>query len=126
MTKEIIGFILIFLGVSIILGGLWQSYEIFTARKNAPEIFKISLPENETAPLPQNSSLNSPNNQVIPAQVWGMLQEQLKNAFSPQSTNHILNLASWSMFMAILVMAAGKIAMIGVGLLKTASTEKNN
>jgi hypothetical protein len=30
------------------------------------------------------------------------------------------------MFMAILVMAAGKIAMIGVGLLKTASTEKNN
>ncbi|MDD4990511.1 MAG: hypothetical protein PHW31_04400 [Candidatus Pacebacteria bacterium] len=121
MAKKIIGFFLLFLGVIMILWGVWDSYQIFTAKKPAPDIFKISQVEQQTA-VKQNSTANP--QEMIQQQLQQTIQEQLKNILPAEFTNRILNLTAWSIFMAILVLAGGKISTIGASLLKEGKKEK--
>lgn len=57
-------------------------------------------------------------------QVQQLLKEQLEKMFSPDMMPKILNLASWSIFMTILVFAGGKISVVGVHLLKSTKLVK--
>ncbi|MFH0739683.1 MAG: hypothetical protein V1819_01035 [bacterium] len=61
--------------------------------------------------------------QQMQSQINALMQSQLGNLMSAESMNKILNLTAWSIFMAILILACGKISSIGVQLIKT---EKQN
>jgi hypothetical protein len=113
MANKIIGYLFVFLGVIIILWGLWFSFEIFKGEKPAPELFKTQLSgEKKEVSIPGIDK-------QMQEQISGLLKNQLGDAISPESINKILNLSSWFIFMTILVLACGKISLIGVQLIKT-------
>lgn len=113
MENKIIGYVFLFLGVIIILWGLWFSYGIFTGQRISPQLFDIE-PKSKEITLPQNLGMN----EQVQSQINALLQSQLGNLISGDSMNKILNLTAWSIFMAILVMACGKISSIGVQMIK--------
>ncbi len=121
LSTKIIGFSLLFLGVIMILWGVWESYQIFTAKKPAPDIFKVSQ-VNQQISVKQKST-NNPQ-EMIQQQLAQTIQEQLKNIIPAEFINRILNLTAWSIFMAILILAGGKISTIGASLLKEGKKEK--
>ena len=119
MANKIIGYSFVFLGVIIILWGLWFSYGIFTGQKPSPELFKTQLSADK-----KEVSIPGIDKQMQ-EQIGGLLKNQIGELMSPESINKILNLSAWSIFMAILVLACGKISSIGAQLLKTDKQNKN-
>jgi len=113
MTNKIIGYVFLFLGVIIILWGVWFSYGIFTDKKPAPELFKKDSSDINLS-LPNNFNIDP----QVQNQINSVLQSQLGTLLAGDSMNKILNLTAWSIFMAILVMACGKISTIGINLIK--------
>jgi len=113
MAKKIIGWILVIGGVLAIVGGLWQSYQIFTDKIPAPAIFKISEQE-QAAVKAQPKSID----EIASQQIQQLLQEQLGKMLPTDTITKLLNLTCWSIFVGILTLAAGKIATIGINLLK--------
>jgi len=99
--RIIFGIILIILGVLLILWGVWESYNIFNAKRDVPEIFKLG---EET----------EPSN----GQIENVINEQISKIIPKGQIQKMLNLASWAMFMMILVVAGGKLASIGIKLLR--------
>jgi type VI protein secretion system component VasK len=117
MANKIIGYVFLFLGVIMILWGVWFSYGIFTGEKPSPELFKVDISKEvskKEASLPQAEGLN----EQMQNQISSLLQSQLGNLISGDSINKVLNLTAWSIFMAILVLACGKISLIGIQLIK--------
>ena len=96
-------------GLLVILWGLWSSYQIFNGNRQVPEIFKESTEK-------QGSAGTFTGTQVE-EQMRNMLGEQIGNLIPVGSMTKTLNLASWSIFMFILIYAGGKISNIGIRLL---------
>ena len=106
--KKIPGLVLLFGGLIIILYSIYSSYNIFTAKAFAPEIFKV-----EEKTISQKSG-----SQDIQAQLQNLLQEQLRGLVPAGSLPQLLNLLSWSIFAGILIFGGGQIAGLGIKLLK--------
>lgn len=104
--SKIIGYLLLLLGIAIIFWSLYSSYNIFTAKIKAPEIFEI--PKKEKA---------------LPAarpefQLEKIISEQLKELIPADTITKILNLIAWSIFMGILIFGGSQIANLGIKLIK--------
>jgi len=107
MANKLLGYILLIAGLVLIAWAVWQSYNIFTAKTEAPLVFKT--------PSFQESSLDS---QDIQTQINQVVQNQLMQIFSPAALTKIFNLIAWSIMALILIWAGGAIAGIGVKLIK--------
>lgn len=101
--------------------GVWSSYNIFTAKKPAPEIFKVN--QNEVAKTSTQKNLNV--QEQMQQQIQSALGDQISKMMPPDMLPKILNLAGWSLFMAILFLAAGKVSSIGIQLIKGEKPEKS-
>ncbi len=106
ISKNIIGWILLIGGIVLIAWALVSSYNIFTAKTDAPEIFTA-----------QTSSLGAGSSQTIDAQLQKALQEQLKGLIPVDALPRILNLAVYSMLAFVLIFGGTQISGIGVKLL---------
>ncbi|MBI2450227.1 MAG: hypothetical protein HYV47_01675 [Candidatus Nealsonbacteria bacterium] len=106
-VKKLIGLILLLAGLAIILYSLYSSYNIFTAKTSAPDIFKF-----EQVKATPNAQ------QGVEAQLQNLLQDQLKGLLPTDSIPGLLNLMSWSIFAGILIFGGGQIAGLGIKLLK--------
>lgn len=106
--KKILGFIFLFCGLAIIIYGLYSSYGIFTAKKDAPVIFE----------MPKQSAVQKGAADDLQAQLQGLLGDQLKGLMPADSIPQLLNLLSWSIFAGILTFAGGQIAGLGIKLLR--------
>ncbi|MDI6591772.1 MAG: hypothetical protein QME61_02460 [Patescibacteria group bacterium] len=107
--QKFTGWVLLLVGVAIIFWSLSSSYNIFTAKTKAPEIFKI---EKKETVLPQKEPRN------LQAQMEEMISKQLKGLIPIQTLPTLLNLISWSIFAGILIFAGAQLAHIGIKLLK--------
>jgi hypothetical protein len=119
MVQKIFGYILLFLGVVIILYGLYASFNIFTGATPAPEIF--STPQ-ETTSLNQEkiTKLQTQDPQAQMEQMLGeQIGEQLKAILPPDFLPCLLNLSVWSIFVGILIFGGAQISGIGIKLLKS-------
>ncbi|MDD2672533.1 MAG: hypothetical protein PHW43_08995 [Syntrophales bacterium] len=105
MIKKILALVLIILGLAVIFYSLYSSFNIFTGKAEAPEIFAA----------PQ--AAKSVGSQDIQAQLQNMVSEQLKGMLPVGSIASFLNLASWSVFAGILIFGGAQIAGLGVKLL---------
>lgn len=107
--KKVVGWFLLILGVLMIIWGIWSSFEIFTAKKPPYEIFKA--PETEEVSLKQEKG--GPEEQM-----QQVIKEQLGEMLPPDFLPQLFNLIAWSIFMGILVFAAGKLSILGINFLK--------
>lgn len=108
LTKTIFGSVLLFLGVAIIFYSLYSSYNIFTAKTPAPEIFSTEVKTN----------IVKAGSQDLQAQLQKMLEDQLKGLLPANSIPVLLNLASWSILACVLIFGGSQIAGLGIKLLK--------
>lgn len=107
-TTKIVGFILLASGIALIGWTLINSYNIFTGKTSAPEIFVMPK---TSAPV-QNGTTD------IQAQIQQMLGEQLKGMLPANSVPQLLNLTVWSVLATILILGGGQIAGLGIKLIK--------
>lgn len=111
--KTIIGWLLLTIGLVIIFWSLYSSYNIFSAKTEAPEIFKAA--EKEDSGVSQKEPLSS--EEQIKIEARKLMQEQLEGFLPTNFAPRLLNLISWSILVGILVFGGGKIALIGIKLL---------
>jgi hypothetical protein len=105
------GWILLIAGILIIGWGLFTSYKIFYGKIPAPEIFTVTEEQPEPPSKKKGFILEE-------EAIKGLLQEQLKEVLPVGFLLQILNLLSWSIFAGILIFGGGKIATLGILLLK--------
>lgn len=108
--KQFFGWILLLAGIVIIVWVLYSSYNIFTAKKSSPEIFKVPT---EEAVLPQKGKT-----QELQAQMEEMIGKQLKGMIPIDVIPKLLNLISWSIFAGISIFGGAQISGLGIKLLR--------
>lgn len=109
--EKIIGWLLIFVGLSVIGWTMYQSYSIFTAKIPVPEIFQLEKTQEETDAYGKAK--------LSPEEEMGkMFQEQLKEALPIDFLPKLFNLISWSILAIILFWGGAQVSGIGVKLLK--------
>ena len=104
--NKIIGYTLLIVGVLLIVGPLWQTFNIFTGKATPAQIFirPTALKVNEN---------------VSALDVGGQMQNALIKILPVDLFNNTLNLASWLLLMWILIYGGGKVADIGIKLIKS-------
>jgi len=118
ILNKTIGWILFLLGLMIIFYSLYFSYNIFTAKKTAPEIFKIkevSIQPAQSVKQTKNQDIQAQMEKMISQQIGEQLKAMLPADFLPK----LLNLISWSIFAGILILAGSHISSLGIKLIKT-------
>lgn len=97
-------------GIALIAWTLLFSYNVFTAKTQVPEMFKIAA---EKA-----SSQKEGVTQDIQAQLETMMEEQLKGILPADSIPKLLNLIAWSIGAFILIFGGTQVAGLGIKLIK--------
>lgn len=111
--KYFFGWILIFTGVLIIFWSLYSSYNIFSAKIDAPEVFKIvQTSATEQKEIKKNGSISQ---EEMMKEIIG---EQVKEMFPTAFLATFFNLIAWSFFAGISILAGSKICFIGIRLAK--------
>lgn len=110
--NKIVGFLLLFLGIAIIFYSLYSSFNIFTAKASAPEIFSISL-DQETE---REEELKL--KQDLEAQMEETIRKQLREVIPADFLPKLFNLISWSILAGILIFGGAQISNLGIKLIK--------
>ena len=111
-AEKIFGWVLLVAGVAIIGWTLMSSYNIFTGKAAAPEIFELPREEVQ-APTGEITGI-----QDIQAEMEKMIGEQLKGILPIDTIPKMLNLAVWSMLAFILIFGGSQISGLGIKLIK--------
>ncbi len=115
---------LLIAGLAVIVYGLYASYLIFTAKMEPPKFFTIQAVNTQnqlpSAVNPKTTSNPRPEDLLSGngIDINQLLGNSLNSLFPAGDMNRIMNLAIWSMFVAILFWGGGQIAGIGIKLLK--------
>ncbi|NOQ67870.1 hypothetical protein GQ568_00325 [Patescibacteria group bacterium] len=138
-SNKIVGYLLLAVGLVIIFWSTYASYNIFTAKKEAPKVFSYNSEgvidldskdenvENVGAINIDKSKLTDPNylksleaGQKVQAEsmIKDHISGQLKEIIPDEFILKLLNLSSWSLFVFILIFAGGKISGLGIKLMK--------
>jgi len=115
-SSKIFGWVLLISGVAIIFGALISSYNIFTAKTDAPQFFEIK--ESIPAPAIDNEGLSPEEMQRK------MMEEQMKEIFPAEAIPALLNLISWSILAGIMIFGGGQIAGIGIKLISVRGSDE--
>ena len=124
IIKKIFAWMLLLLSVSLIVWGLWYSFEIFTAKQVVPEVFKAYDKSQETtannnAKEAANLSPQQRFQEQTQEKMQQLVKEQFEKMMPPGFTPKLFNLIAWSIFMGILIFGAGKLGNLGISLLRS-------
>ncbi len=112
--QNLIGWILLIAGLAIIFWPIYSSFNIFTAKAAAPEIFKIGK-EIQTS----GGAGKTPATQAeLQKEMEKLISEQLKGLLPVDTLPKLLNLISWSIFAGILILAGAQTSGLGIKMLK--------
>jgi hypothetical protein len=111
--KKIFGWIILIIGILVIVWGIWTSYQIFTGQIPVYEVFTSETIEG-TSSADTKINLNLPMEQ----QIQQIAKDQIGQILPQESMFKFFNLGAWWIFMMILMLGGGKLAIIGVNLLK--------
>lgn len=109
--RGILGWALLAVGVLIIFWALYSSYNIFSGKTEAPQIFSQEI-EKET------SSQEGASSSQMQEEMRKMVADQIENMVPPFFISRILNLISWSIFVGILIFGGSKISLLGIRLIR--------
>lgn len=106
--KKIFGWILLITGLLIIGWSLYSTYNIFTGKAPAPEVF--------VAPAP---ATGLPNQGLgFQEEVKKMVEQEIKEMIPSEFLSRLFNLISWSILAGILIFGGSKISGVGIKLIK--------
>jgi len=111
--KKIFGWVILIIGILIIVWGIWTSYQIFTGQIPVYEVF-IPEASNGTSLTGGGINLNLPMEQ----QMQQIIKDQIGQILPQETLFKFFNLGAWWIFMMILMLGGGKLASIGINLLK--------
>jgi hypothetical protein len=122
IVKKLAGWVLLIAGAALVGWSIYSSFNIFLGKKEAPGLFKSEMAQSG-GQCPQvsqsgTSKQTQPMQEEVKSIVEGQVAEQIRKIIPPEFITKILNLASWSIFVAILIFAGGQIAGMGARLLK--------
>ena len=105
-SNKIIGYVLLAIGLLLIILPLWQTFNILTGKAMPPQVFQrpVALKIN-----PNVSALD----------IGGQVQNALIKILPIDLINNTLNLACWLLLIWILIYGGGKIADVGIKLIKS-------
>lgn len=113
-VQKFSGWILLVAGLIIIGWSLYSSFNIFTAKTAAPEIFKI---EKKVIEAPTQGKIPTTPAE-LQKEMEKMISQQLKGLLPVEILPKLLNLISWSIFAGILIFAGSQISSLGIKLMK--------
>jgi hypothetical protein len=108
-AEKIFGWCLLLAGLFIIFWSLWFSFKVFKGEKKFFEIFKLeekSLEKETPAP------------KTMEEKVKKEISENLNKILPKREISKLLNLISLSIFVGIFIFGGGKIASLGIELIK--------
>jgi len=111
--KKIFGWVILIIGILIIVWGIWTSYQIFTGQIPVYEVF---IPETSNGASLTGSEINL--NLPMEQQMQQLIKDQIGQIFPQETLFKFFNLSAWWIFMMILMLGGGKLASIGINLLK--------
>ena len=114
MITKVTGIILLTLGLAIILGSLYSSYNIFTGVTKVPQIFNFSQ---QTVPSTSGNQTSGLQDQLEQS-LGNIIGEQIKGILPQDVLPTLLNLISWSIFIGLAILAGTQIANLGIKLIK--------
>lgn len=109
------GWFLLLLGISIILWTLFSAYCVFTDQKTIPQVFRL---EEKSEPTIQGNKLNGESIGDLQNQIEEMLSQQVKEVLPTETMTKLFNLIASSMLSFIFITGGGKIAGLGIKLIK--------
>lgn len=112
---KIFGWILLIGGVTIICWTLCSSYNIFTGKSQAPDIFKIEESLDKINEKGTNVPLDLNN---IQAELQKMISQQMQGMVPQNAIPILLNLIIWAILTGILIFGGTQIATLGIKLVK--------
>ncbi len=112
--QNLVGWILLIAGLAIIFWSIYSSFNIFTAKATAPEIFKV-----EKEIQASGGTEKTPATQAeLQKEMEKMISEQLKGLLPVDALPKLLNLISWSVFAGILILAGAQTSGLGIKMIK--------
>jgi len=105
-ANKIAGYVLLAIGLLLIILPLWQTFNIFTGRTMPAQVF-------------QKPVALQINKNVSALDMGGQIQNALIRVIPIDFIDNILNLSTWLLLMWILIYGGGKVADIGIKLLKS-------
>jgi hypothetical protein len=101
-------------GLAMISWTIYSSFNIFTAKASAPEIFEVGK-EVETSA----GAGKTPTTQVeLQKQMENLIGEQIKELLPTGTLPELLNLICWSIFATFLIFTGSHISGLGIKLIK--------
>ena len=113
-TKNTIGWLLLFSGITIIVLSLYYSWNVFSGRTSPPAIFKSNKIK-PTAAYPENSATGQINLQREAEKAIG---KQLGGMIPTGTIPKTLNLAVQSGLVSIFIFAGSQIAGLGIKMIR--------
>jgi hypothetical protein len=111
LAKNIAGWVLLILGVVLIGWVLLSTYNIFTGKIAAPEIFDSRT---EDVLNKKTSATQSGDGQ---AQIEKIMGEQIGNLVPPGALSKILNMTVWSVLAWVFISGGAQLSGIGIKLM---------
>lgn len=117
---KLFGYLLLLLGVGIIVIAVIYSFQIFTGKISAPDVFKkeITITQNKTV---DPKDLTQENMQNYVSQT---VQDSISRILPENFAIKTVNLACWGAFAGIAIFAGGKIGGLGINLITKSKKEE--
>ena len=115
--KKIFGWLLLFIGLAIILYGIYASFNIFTAKDTVPELF-VSEQTEQTSEISLPILGEIPTQESMQIDMQEIMGEQMKSILPSDFFPLLFNLMAWSIFAGISIFGGAQIADLGIKLLK--------
>lgn len=116
-SAKIFGWVLLIGGAGIIILTLFSSYNIFTGKAAAPEIFKFEKKEIQSSTL-RNGKIPT-NSAELQQEIQKLIADQLLGILPLDVLPKALNLFVFSMLAGILILGGAQIAGLGIRLVKS-------
>ena len=111
LAAKILGVLFLFTGVIIIIGTLYFSYNIFTAKSSIPEILKMEIPHT-------SSGAETADSLDLQTKIENIAAEQIKGLFPAEALTKMINLIALSVLSGIFIFGGTQISSIGIKLIK--------
>jgi len=125
--KNILGWALIIVGLVMILGDIFVSYNYFTGKDKFPEIFKeaqISSTKEPASTSGNTTDVQQKLQNQVNESINNSIQDQVSRMLPSGSISTMLNASLWSIFAFFILSAGAKLVSLGGGFIKGKKEEE--